>query len=493
MANRKYNIASAGHGKTEQIASMILSDSSGLKTLVLTHTNAGVSSLIKRFKRKGISSDKYDIYTLDSFSVRYALAYPLRSGIDTHPAESDGEYDLCRKGAIEVFKIGFLQDFLQTRYSQIIVDEYQDCEILQHELVLQISENVDCTILGDPMQGIFNFGGATLVSWEEIRKSFDEDEVNLDVPYRWRGGNEDLGEWIRSVRDKLEAGEEIVFEGNGIEFVESPDRQTKYQTIMSCLNESDEVLVLIKDESSIGSGRKNVAQYYKGRLQIIDALEFKELNKFLRIVESDDQKIFFEGLLSFCSRCITQAKSLTSSIQNKIEKIWCSSPVSIAKLKDEEIRRKDLREKELINELYQVALDAVGSSGVERSEKVLLFMNLAEIYLKEKPNQKGYIFRWDVWKSAKNALSAFAEKSTEYSLLDCGRSIRQKISFIGRGFKKVVSTTLLTKGLEFDHVIIIKPEDFETKHLYVALSRAKKKITILGDKQVVQKERPQNL
>ncbi|MDR1512532.1 MAG: ATP-binding domain-containing protein, partial [Propionibacteriaceae bacterium] len=42
-----------------------------------------------------------------------------------------------------------------------------------------------------------------------------------------------------------------------------------------------------------------------------------------------------------------------------------------------------------------------------------------------------------------------------------------------------VASTLRVKGLEYDHVILLDPADVPSaEHLYVALSRAKHKITI---------------
>ena len=60
MAKREYIIAPAGHGKTEQISNFVLTNSAK-KVLVLTHTNAGVSTLMKRFRKYEIPSKKYDI------------------------------------------------------------------------------------------------------------------------------------------------------------------------------------------------------------------------------------------------------------------------------------------------------------------------------------------------------------------------------------------------------------------------------------------------
>ena len=50
-------IAPAGHGKTEMISDIV--DRTSGKSLLLTHTNAGVDALSKRMTKKGINSNKY--------------------------------------------------------------------------------------------------------------------------------------------------------------------------------------------------------------------------------------------------------------------------------------------------------------------------------------------------------------------------------------------------------------------------------------------------
>jgi DNA helicase-2/ATP-dependent DNA helicase PcrA len=48
-------------------------------------------------------------------------------------------------------------------------------------------------------------------------------------------------------------------------------------------------------------------------------------------------------------------------------------------------------------------------------------------------------------------------------------------------YGKYVGTTLLTKGLEFDTVIILEAEKFpDPKNLYVAISRCSKRLIVLA-------------
>ena len=66
---------------------------------------------------------------------------------------------------------------------------------------------------------------------------------------------------------------------------------------------------------------------------------------------------------------------------------------------------------------------------------------------------------------------------------DAANHIRKDLSLQKRytGFKYLSSRTLLSKGLEFDCVIIDMSTPLSAKDFYVAMTRAMKKIYIISD------------
>jgi DNA helicase-2/ATP-dependent DNA helicase PcrA len=48
------------------------------------------------------------------------------------------------------------------------------------------------------------------------------------------------------------------------------------------------------------------------------------------------------------------------------------------------------------------------------------------------------------------------------------------------GHRKLIGTTLLVKGLEFDHAIVLDAACLSKKELYVALTRGARSITIIS-------------
>lgn len=94
-------------------------------------------------------------------------------------------------------------------------------------------------------------------------------------------------------------------------------------------------------------------------------------------------------------------------------------------------------------------------------------------------------YRKELLYSLKNALQEAQEENlTVYEAMTNNRNL------IRRNGKKVtgkcVGTTLLTKGLEFETVIIINAHNFNCpKNLYVALTRASKKLYIFSETSVL--------
>jgi superfamily I DNA/RNA helicase len=84
----------------------------------------------------------------------------------------------------------------------------------------------------------------------------------------------------------------------------------------------------------------------------------------------------------------------------------------------------------------------------------------------------------------KSLLYADIEKTT---VLNAMIETRNTIRRYGKKTNiKCIGTTLLTKGLEFDTVIILNAHQFDCpKHLYVALTRACKKLVIFSNNKVL--------
>jgi DNA helicase-2/ATP-dependent DNA helicase PcrA len=75
---------------------------------------------------------------------------------------SGAEWSALRQNALNVLKISAVRDVVRSSYDRILIDEYQDCDPGQHALAIALSEIVPTIVFGDPMQGIFEFANARL-------------------------------------------------------------------------------------------------------------------------------------------------------------------------------------------------------------------------------------------------------------------------------------------------------------------------------------------
>jgi AAA domain len=197
-----YVLAPAGYGKTYLIAEST-SRSAG-RQLVLTHTYAGVNALRSKMRMLGISEKLYHIDTIASWALRLCLSYSGTSGWNTErPANNEqwsGLYGACAR----LLDYVFIRRIVRASYAGLYVDEYQDCSTAQHGIVLKLAHDLPTRILGDPLQGIFDFEGQAPVDWERDVAGTFPLLGQLDVPHRWkRVRADDLGNWLSMVRTRL--------------------------------------------------------------------------------------------------------------------------------------------------------------------------------------------------------------------------------------------------------------------------------------------------
>ena len=56
-----------------------------------------------------------------------------------------------------LFERGSITDVIRATYARLFVDEYQDCTKQQHKIIVRLAEYLPVVVLGDPLQGLFDF------------------------------------------------------------------------------------------------------------------------------------------------------------------------------------------------------------------------------------------------------------------------------------------------------------------------------------------------
>jgi len=449
-------VAPAGHGKTEIIANVA---ALGLRALILTHTHAGVHAIRSRMKRLGVPRARIAVDTIAGWSMRYAHAFP---GVARPPEgmPQGAEWDQLYRGATLALGVKAVREVVAASYDRILIDEYQDCGGLQHELAMALSTIVPTLIFGDPMQGIFEFAGATL-DWDgQIHPSFPF-AGTLETPHRWAGKNPELGQWIAETRIKLMTGEPIDLADPRITYRES-DNAFDMGTLFDGLDGKEGSFAAIHCHKAICY---RLAKAAGGGYQAIEEIAAKRLGEF---AAAWDQAGNAAGRL----RAI---KGLLEDCFHKKQAID-SEPV-------------DPQDAAVADALNASARRLGDGNGAEAAVELLATS-------RKRPRWK--LFRSELWRDAERAMIEVAAGRAA-NMAVATASIRQRISNSGRKLpKRTVSTPLLLKGLEFDHVVIPDATHFanerqaQAKLFYVAISRATRSLTISSSQRVIQLPPPKS-
>ncbi|SFU20981.1 UvrD-helicase domain-containing protein [Paraburkholderia aspalathi] len=435
-------VAPAGHGKTELIAKVA---ALGRRTLILTHTHAGVQAIRSRLRRLKVPHPAVAVDTIAGWSMRYSHAFPgIAQPCDGMP--QGAEWDDLYRGTVRALGVGAVRQVVEASYDRILIDEYQDCHSLQHELATALSTMVPTVIFGDPMQGIFEFAGATL-SWEQtIYPQFPLIET-LDIPHRWSDTNPELAAWIAEVREKLMSGDAIDLSSGPVLF-----RHADNAFDMGPLFEGFE-----GEEGTFAAIHCNKGICYRlaraagGGYQAIEEVAARRLQEFCADWDaSESRRDRVNAIRGLVGDCIN-VRALPDGEEDSLGDLAINAQISSA------------------------ATELFGPAAAEAGAAVLFLI----------PKRSRYqLYRRELWRDVERALADVAAGRCE-SMADAADRVRQRVSLAGRKLpRRTVSTPLLLKGLEFDHVVVPDAVHFaneqyaQAKLFYVAISRATRSLTI---------------
>jgi hypothetical protein len=92
----------------------------------------------------------------------------------------------------------------------------------------------------------------------------------------------------------------------------------------------------------------------------------------------------------------------------------------------------------------------------------------------------GVLYRRELWRDLRRAARECVAEPT-IPLADVAWSVRDQARHLGRRVDhRTVSRTLLVKGLEFEHCIVLDADELNARNLYVALTRPRRSLTVLS-------------
>ena len=442
------------------------------RKLVLTHTNAGVDALQQRMSRKNISKEKYYLTTISSFCMKWCDAYPNTAGVDSVVKMTDNKfYPMVHAGAVRIFQNEWARKVIETTYSCVIVDEYQDCVLLQHQIFVELNKTLPVYVLGDPLQAIFGFK-EKLVSWKSI--CFDVTPIET-FPWRWEKTNPALGKYLNDVRTKLLPG----LNGQRVKLSTAPNQESVHRISTSALhdgsifriaNQYETVLYIAKWEPDTIAFSKGTG----GLFQHDETQNLKILYETSQLLDTDDGYARANTIFDFISECASGVATELKSYEGHIKE----GDFDFSRIKKHpEFGKRMAR---LYN--YHSHNDMIAVLDWIKNEPAF------RIYRRELFTEMQRSIR-----RARDLNIPIVQAAQEIRMIPGNQS---KYA----GFKKLASRTLLSKGLEFDCVIIDLSKvgqnvyyRYSSTEMYVAMTRAMRAIYFITDQDSVVLSVPQGI
>lgn len=459
-ARRGSIVAAAGCGKTEQIARAV--GFSDRRRLVLTHTHAGVDALTKRLKKHHVPNDKYRVDTIAGWCLRFAAAFPHRSGIEAVSPSSTAEWDAIYGAAERLIDSGAVDGVIAASYGGCFVDEYQDCTLHQHAVIQKLANHVPTCIFGDPLQAIFDFRGQQPVSWEDdVFPTFGK-EAELTTPWRWKNaGNQKLAEWLQGIRQILESGGALDLAGRPecVSWIALPvdPRYQQAAIVRECLASMNEThlgnLIVIGDSKNVNR-RSAVAQKLAQQgFSNIEPVGCKDLFTAAKAIDRSAGLDRFKALLNFAGKCMTgtDKAELERAVDARQQgrRLGQTKFGSLLPLTDNVIQ--------------------TGSDGA-----MLAFLQA----LQERAG--AHLYRHEMFFAMRSSLQ-IKEARRLANLNDAIWEVQNCSRHAGRRLgNRSIGSTLLVKGLEFDRAILMHADTMTRKDWYVALTRATQRVRIIS-------------
>ena len=98
---------------------------------------------------------------------------------------------------------------------------------------------------------------------------------------------------------------------------------------------------------------------------------------------------------------------------------------------------------------------------------------------------RAVIKRRDLYSAMVRAMREF-DATQDAGLEEAAWNVRHRTSMVGRTpYARIVSRTLLVKGLQYDHAIVLNATSLSPEHLYVAMTRGAQSLTVLSEEPVL--------
>lgn len=474
-SNKSMIEAPAGHGKTHSIVDCLEHfEYKGKKILILTHTHAGIASIKAKITERDILPKCYELATICSFTLNLTCAY-VNNELLSDDSDMKVKYQEAQEYAIQLLQACPIKSVLRAKYQHVIVDEYQDCDILQHQLINLLGDVIKVHILGDSMQSIFGFNGTPVDLNNSEFDVYKENLQTLSTPWRWNNaGCPELGKEILQIRELLQNRQNVNLQQyKHIQFIHT-QKNDLYWHRKSKTDIPPKILQILYTYLN---------NKYKGNVLIIYPISHNKKarikltkNMFnLGMLESIDDSDYYDTVNAFENN---NGQELFAPIINFLKETCSASSIddyvnSDGRFKDRIRKPEKLLVLQELKNVTNPLLTQKSYAGILSCIKQI--RNILKIKVARK----------DIYYTIERILTDSTQRNV--TLIESLKLNRDKVRRLGRNIQgKFIGTTLLTKGLECETVIVLDAHRFpDEKHLYVALSRCSQRLIVASETTVL--------
>jgi DNA helicase-2/ATP-dependent DNA helicase PcrA len=359
-----------------------------------------------------------------------------------------------------------VQHVFTRSYAGFYVDEYQDCTVSQHRLLLVLSRLRPCRIVGDPLQGIFGFDrNDPLPDWQKDVVPQFERLPDLVEPHRWlqANGNRPLGAWIADLRSALigETAKIAIGDGTPVRWVAAGANPVTAQ-VATCfrVNKACELDTVVAIHN-LPNKAHWLAKRLNGCFESMEEVESRDLMKHCGLLDDSSGFERASQVVETACECMVRIPDLLNTIRTALKK--------------GALPKKGKTTSGCPDLLAALELVATGADHNAVGKCLDLIARIPGVVL----------FRRELLRDLCNACRVH-DTASGGNLKQTAWRVRDEVRRHGRRLpRRLVSRTLLVKGLEFDHAVVLDMDGItDAKNLYVALTRGSKSLTVVSSSPV---------
>ena len=411
----------------------------------------------------------------------------------------------------------------QNRFKYIHVDEYQDTNHSQYLIVKALADKFEnICVVGDDAQSIYGFRGANIENILSFQKDYTNSSVyRLEQNYRSTQNivnaansviNKNINKldkkvWTENeIGDKIEVNQTVTDSEEG-RFVASSIFEEKYKSQLR----NDQFAVLYRTNAQSRSiedalRRKNIPFQIFGGLSFYQRKEIKDIIAYLRLIVNPNDEESLKRIINYPPRGIGQTtldKIQIFSNENNLTVFDIVEDINNSKININNGTKQKLFDFVTMIKSFQIANENLNA--LEILNEVLKRVGVVNLLKNEGTPES--ISRIENIEELINAVQDFIDGQKE--IVDSNGSLSEfledvaLISDLDKDIEKAepkvsLMTIHLAKGLEFSNVYIVGLEEDlfpsalssttrsdleeERRLFYVALTRAKKKVTLSHSK-----------